>query len=157
MKSLRSLELRYAQFRLMIRSTWRAACINSTIIEFLPFFTWLVWWRYSNLRLKFVARGAPFFETVLEFVILLDRNDTRPNGLNQPAFDGEEEAERSLTSKRMGWPARVKRQFMVKVNGDQSVSTMPLRGAIPSLARSCGPPTHKLYPGVFGRAPRHGR
>ena len=58
---------------------------------------------------------------------------TKPNG--------------SMASKRIGVCGRVKRQFMVKVNGDQSVSTIPVRGDSPSLKRLGEPPIHRLQPG----------
>ncbi len=53
----------------------------------------------------------------------------------------------SIASNRTGWPARVKRQFMVKVNGDQSVSTTPVRGAMASFCRFGDPPTQRFQPG----------
>ena len=40
----------------------------------------------------------------------------------------------------------MKRQFIVKVKGDQSVSTMPVRGAMPSLSRLGDPPTRRFQP-----------
>ena len=52
-----------------------------------------------------------------------------------------------FASNRTGWCGRVKRQFMVKVNGDQSVSMMPVSGAIPSFCRFGEPPTHRFQPG----------
>ena len=43
-------------------------------------------------------------------------------------------------------PARVKRQFIVKVACDQSVSTMPSSGAIPSFGLFVGPRTIRFQP-----------
>ncbi len=58
----------------------------------------------------------------------------------------------SIASNRTTWPGRVKRQFMVKVKGDQSVSITPVSGAIASLARLGEPPTHRSQPcGVRNR------
>ena len=53
----------------------------------------------------------------------------------------------SIASKRTGVPGRVKRQFMVKVKGDQSVSITALRGAMASFCRLGDPPTQRFHPG----------
>ena len=59
----------------------------------------------------------------------------------------------SSASNLIQWLARVKRQFMVKVYGDQSVSTTPPSGAIPSLAPFGDPPTHRFQPGGVRNKP----
>src|SRR6185369_3280190 len=60
---------------------------------------------------------------------------------------GKKKQNGSIASNRIDCPGRVKRQFMVKVKGDQSVSITPVNGAIASLARFGEPPIHKFQPG----------
>ena len=46
---------------------------------------------------------------------------------------------------KLTWaPGRVKSQFMVKVLGIQSLSTMPESGTMPSLGEFTGPDTQRL-------------
>ena len=52
----------------------------------------------------------------------------------------------SPASKRIT-PGRVKRQFMVKGNGSQSVSTSPSRATMPSLTVLGAPRVHTAQPG----------
>ena len=48
---------------------------------------------------------------------------------------------------KLTMPGRVKRQFIVKGNGSQYVSTTPISGWMPSLMRLGGPLTNKSQPG----------
>lgn len=50
----------------------------------------------------------------------------------------------SSTSNRTGMNSRVNFQFMLKLELDQSVSTMPSNGDIPSLGWLAGPRTNRL-------------
>ncbi len=52
----------------------------------------------------------------------------------------------SMGSNRTQLCGRVKRQFMVKVKGAQSVSMIPPRGAMPSFIRLGEPPSHRFQP-----------
>ena len=66
-------------------------------------------------------------------------------------WTGKKKPNGSIASKRTQWPGRVKRQFIVKVKGDQSVSITPVSGAMPSLNRFGAPPTHRFQPGGVRR------
>ena len=51
----------------------------------------------------------------------------------------------SSTSNRTGMNSRVNFQFMLKLELDQSVSTMPSNGEMASFGRFAGPRTKRLY------------
>src|SRR5712691_11984326 len=59
----------------------------------------------------------------------------------------------SSASKAIGDDLRVNFQFIVKVKGAQSVSTIPVKGCIPSLGWFRGPVTIRSYPGSVRNRP----
>jgi len=106
-----------------------------------------------HLLLEGVARPAPGLELGGELGTSSIFAKRVVNRSRASRCTGNRKAIASPASNRTQLSGRVKRQFMVKVKGDQSVSITPPRGAMPSRGELGEPPTHRFQPGGVRNRP----